>query len=194
MQRIEFSDLTNRLHRNTMAAAALIIAIAFFNLKIGKATAEGLELQNLTTGVLIWSAFAVLLYHAVAFCLRSIEEYEHWELTLPDSEAGVWDGGVITVDLARRLKDAAETLTKITKNSGAIGHQGQTIFSENDAKQLKEVSEAAVVYAKRFANFPKITRTRFWIWDIGVTLAVVVVALLFAATALSSGHQLFCNS
>jgi hypothetical protein len=48
MQHIEFSEMTNRLHRNIPAAASLIIAIGWFDVQIGKAGAMGIEIKNLT--------------------------------------------------------------------------------------------------------------------------------------------------
>jgi hypothetical protein len=184
MQRIEFSELTNRLRRNLMAAAALIIAIVYFEIKVGRAATQGLELDGLTTDVVLWILVVVLLYHGVAFAVRAIEEYRHWELTFSSTQTMTFGGGVVPVDLARKLKDTSEVLEKITANAGLVGREGQEIFTETDAKKLRSAADAALIYAKRFGNFPRITRIRFWAWDIGAASVITAGALGFASIGL----------
>jgi hypothetical protein len=58
MKRIEYSEMTNRLHRNMVGSAAIIVGIVLFHIEINKATASGFDIENLTTGVLL----KILLY------------------------------------------------------------------------------------------------------------------------------------
>jgi hypothetical protein len=48
-QPIEFSDTTNRLHRNMIAAAAIITGTKVFDLQIEKAALSGIEIKNFTS-------------------------------------------------------------------------------------------------------------------------------------------------
>jgi hypothetical protein len=100
MKRIEFSEHTNRLHRNLMVAASLIIAISLFQIWVTKASAGGFELENVTTGVVMTLLLAVMIYHSVAFAIRAYEEFYEWELNLPTKTDTMWSGGQIIVDLA----------------------------------------------------------------------------------------------
>jgi hypothetical protein len=104
MQRIEFSEMTNRLHRNLVAVAAAIIAIVFFGIKIDKATGFGMEVQGLTTSPLLSMLVAVLLYHMVAFAMRAFEEYRAWELQLASKIATSYGGKIETIELANQLR------------------------------------------------------------------------------------------
>jgi hypothetical protein len=140
MQRIEFSEMTNRLHRNLMIAAALLIGISVFDIRVGKAAASGVELINFTTGVLIAVLLAVLIYHALAFAIRAFEEYRIWELQLAARETTYYSGGVGTTELAHKLRDLGELFEKVISNSGAISSQNQEIIQKNDATYLKEVT------------------------------------------------------
>ncbi len=194
MQRIEFSEMTNRLHRNLMIAAALIICITFFGIQIGKVTAAGIELVNFTTGVLLTILIVTLIYHAIAFAIRAFEEYRLWELQLSSKQATYYGGGVGVLELADQFRNVSETLENIIENSGLITHQGQTVISQDDAAELKQAAKAAIVYGKRLKNFPLVTRVRFWGWDIGTAAAVTIVAILFACERLPSSHILFCGS
>jgi len=65
MKHIEFSEMTNRLHRNMTAAAAIIIGIKLFDLQIAKAGTSGIEIKNFTTGVFVTILLFVLVYHAI---------------------------------------------------------------------------------------------------------------------------------
>src|SRR5258708_2764421 len=117
MERIEFSELTNRLHRNLVGVAAAIIGIVFFGIKIEKATAVGMEVTGLTTRVLLWILVAVLLYHAAAFLMRAFEEYRAWELKLATKEAASSYGGRIqTIALANQLRGLAPKIQEVYDN------------------------------------------------------------------------------
>src|SRR5215472_6943066 len=104
MERIEFSELTNRMHRNLVAVAAAIIVFVFFDIKIEKATTLGMEVTGLTTRVLLWILVAILLYHMVAFAMRAIEEFRAWELHLATKEATSYGGRLETISLASQLR------------------------------------------------------------------------------------------
>lgn len=184
MQRIEFSEMTNRLHRNLMGSAALLIVIVFFNIKVTKASTSGLELENLTTRVILTVLIAVLVYHAAAFCIRAFEEYRIWELKLSDKQATAWGGGNFVLELADQLKSVGETLERILANSGVIQHNNQTIINADQAQELIEASKAALIYGRRLKNFPKITRFRFWFWDIGIAIAATIFSLTLAVPAI----------
>jgi hypothetical protein len=184
MRRIEFSEITNRLHRNLMASASLIVLIIVFHIDVKKAATSGIELENLTTKVILIALSAVLLYHALAFCIRAFEEYREWDLKLTEKDATVWGGGVAIFDLSNKLKEVADVLQKISANTGAISHQNQTVLTADDARKLKDVSEAAGIYGNRFKNFPTITRFRFWFWDIGVSGVITLFAVIYAFSAL----------
>ena len=173
MKRIEFSELTSRLHRNAMLAASLIIGITYFQIDIKKASSSGVEFDNLTTAVILVSLGAVLMYHAFAFYIRAFEEYREWELKLVESETSGYGGDISVIDLAAKLRQVADLLDKVLGNGGVLRQNNQVVFSRNDADQLNDVVASAEIYSKRFANFPKITRFRFWFWDVGVTTAVV---------------------
>lgn len=166
MQHIELSEMTNRLRRNLMGSAFLIIVLIGADLKVNKVSTSGMELQNLSTEVLLIILHAFLLYHAVAFSIRAFEEYRLWELNFTTEEVQGWSSGV--VQLAEKLKRVSDILDNVTANSGLLPQNGQTIFTQADAEQLKAASEAALQYGKRLDNFPTITRVRFWFWDIGV--------------------------
>jgi hypothetical protein len=60
MELIEFSELTNRMHRNLVAVAAAIVVLVFFDIKIEKANTLGMEVTGLTTRVLLWTLVAIL--------------------------------------------------------------------------------------------------------------------------------------
>lgn len=194
MQRIEFSEMTNRLHRNAMGAAALIISIKLFNLQIDKAGTLGIEIKNFTTGVLVVILLVAMVYHGIAFAIRAFEEYRIWELELTKVNASFWGGGIGVVDLTNKIASASESLKKIVANAGMITAAGQTIFTKQDADNLNEFSRAAEIYAKRLKNFPWITRLRFWVWDIGITAVAMLAATLLTWSLLPSGHQLFCGA
>jgi hypothetical protein len=193
MERIAFSELTNRLHRNLIAAAGLILCIMFFKIKIGKLSAVGFELDGFTTNVLVIILMVVLGYHALAFAFRAYEEYRIWELQLTRRQETYFGGGIGISELASRMKEAADSLDKVIKNSGAIGARNQEILTAVDAEKLKNAADSADLYAKRFLNFPWITRARFWGWDIGVTLVVASISFLAGIAMLPSGQELFCT-
>jgi hypothetical protein len=194
MQRIEFGEMTNRLHRNAVGSAALIIAIKLFNLQIDKAGTLGIEIKNFTTGVLVLILFVAMVYHGIAFAIRAFEDYRSWALELTKMNAAFYGGGIGVVDLSNKIASASASLQKIVANTGVITSAGQTIFTKQDADTLNEFSRAAQHYAKRLKNFPLLTRLRFWGWDIGVTAITMVIAGLFAWSLLPSGHQLFCGA
>jgi hypothetical protein len=68
------------------------------------------------------------------------------------------------------------------KLQGVIDNLGSAkeVLSQTDVAHIKATAEVAQIYAKRFKNFPAITRWRFWIWDIGVATLLTVIALGFA--------------
>lgn len=183
MQRIEFSEMTNRLHRNMIASAAIIISILFFHIRIVRAAALGVEFENLSTRVLLAILVAFLIYHAVAFLIRAFEEYRIWELQLTAKQAAYFGGNIGTVDLADRLHNLSTSLQKLLANRGAVVIYGQEIFTSGDAEKLKAAADAALIYARRFTNFPTITRIRFWAWDIGFAAILTLVAVLFVVFA-----------
>jgi hypothetical protein len=173
VERIEFSELTNRMHRNLVAVAAAIIVIVFFDIKIDKATTLGMEVTGLTTGVLLWILVAMLLYHMVAFAMRAIEEFRAWELKLASRIATSYGGKIDTIELANQLRGMAEMNEKLQSSR----------IDANDVALIKQTAEVAQIYAKRFKNFPAITWWRFWLWDIGVAALLALTALGFAAYA-----------
>lgn len=75
MQRIEFSELTNRLHRNAVGAAALIISIKLFNVEIGNKIAGtlGIEINKFTTNALKIILCIAMTYHFMAILIRAYE-------------------------------------------------------------------------------------------------------------------------
>jgi hypothetical protein len=160
-----------------MAVASLIIAIVGFNIKIEKAQTSGVELQGLTINVVLFVLVTVLIYHAIAFAIHAFEEYRNWELALVAKQATYWGGGVGLIELADQMKQAGDALGKIMANSGAITSQNQTILNVNDASNLKDLADSARIYANRLENFPKITRFRFWFWDIAVSAVVTSLAV-----------------
>ncbi|MGJ4947296.1 hypothetical protein [Bradyrhizobium sp. HKCCYLS20291] len=192
MKRIEFSEMTNRLHRNAVGAAAVIISIKLFNLQIDKAGTLGIEVKNFTTSALVAILFIVMAYHFVAFAIRALEEYRVWELELTQQNTTFADGGLGVVDLTNQIRKASDSLQKIMANAGVITSQGQSIFTKQDADNLKEFSKAAEIYGKRLKNFPRLTAVRFWIWDVGTAALMVLVGTLYAWSLLPSGHELFC--
>jgi ABC-type multidrug transport system fused ATPase/permease subunit len=177
MERIEFSELTNRMHRNLVAVAAAIIVIVFFDIKIEKATTLGMEVTGLTTRVLLWILVAILMYHIVAFAMRAIEEFRAWELKLASRIATSYGGKIDVIELANQLRGMAEIAEKWRQSSS------KDVISSNDVELIKATYEVAQIYAKRFKNFPTITRCRFWFWDIGGAALLAVIALGFAAYA-----------
>ena len=179
MERIQFSDATNKLRRNLLLVAALIIALAGFDIKLTKASTSGIEFENITTNVVLAVLLALLIYHLVAFAIHAFEEYRHWELALVKKQTTYFGGGIGFIELADQMRDAGDALEKIIKNSGAISAGNQQILDVNDASHLKELSGAARVYAKRLQNFPSITRFRFWFLDIGFVGLTTIAAVLF---------------
>ncbi len=186
MQRIEFSELTNRLHRNTIATAAVIIGFRFFDIKIKKVETYGIEFINLTTGVIVTCLVVVLLYHAMAFALRAFEEYRYWRLHLPTKQSLFWSGGTGNIDLANLMQEAAGALKKIA----ASGPTGEKPFTKEDAEKLHKASEGAMIYAKHFKNFPMISGLIFWGWDIGFTALATLIAVLYAISLLPNAGSL----
>jgi hypothetical protein len=176
MERIEFSELTNRMHRNLVAVAAAIIVIVFFDIKVEKATTLGMEVTGLTTRVLLWILVAILLYHMVAFAMRAIEEFRAWELKLTSRTVSSYGGKIEVVELANQLRGMAEIAEKLQSSS----KEG---ISSADVAHIKSTADVAQIYGKRFENFPAITRWRFWLWDIGMAALLAVIALGFAAYA-----------
>jgi len=189
MQRIEFSEMTNRLHRNLVAIAGLIVIVVGFDIKIGKATTSGLELEILTTDVLLAVLIAVLIYHAFGVGIRAFEEYRLWELKFIDKESmtNIWSGDVTIVDIAHKMKATGGSLETVIQKRGDIIEHNKEIMTAADAGKLKEAAESALIYGKRFENFPTITRVRFWGWDIGLAAVISLVALAFAFSVFPSG-------
>lgn len=183
MQRIEFSEMTNRLRRNLMAAAFLIIGTKAFDIKIGKVSVGGAQLENLTTEVVIMILLVFLIYHAFAFSIRAFEEYRYWELTFSAKEESTWDGDAV-VNLAAKLRQAKPAIDKLIDADGMTLDETSQTFSAADAQSLQAATGAAELYAKRFENFPKVTRFRFWAWDLGMAGALTVVAIWFAIQVL----------
>jgi hypothetical protein len=155
------------------------VFIRGFDIKIGKATASGLELENLTTEVVLIGLMVVLLYLTATFVIRAFEEYRYWELTIPSEEAATWDGPIKVTDLANKMLNASDALDKVRANTGIIGRADREVLNEGDIRELKSAAEAAGTYAARFDNFPIIMRGRFWILDIGVTLITAFVGSSF---------------
>jgi hypothetical protein len=170
MERIEFSELTNRMHRNLVAVAAAIIVLVFFDIKIEKATTLGMEVKGLTTRVLLYILVAILLYHSVAFAMRAIEEFRAWELKLTSRTMTSYGGKIEVVELANQLRGMAQMAEKLQSSSISSSDVNQIV------QHIKATHEVAQTYAKRFENFPKITRWRFWGWDIGVAAVLTVIA------------------
>jgi hypothetical protein len=174
MERIEFSELTNRMHRNLVGVAAAIIVLVLFNIKIEKATTLGMEVKGLTTHVLLGILVAILLYHMVAFAWRAIEEFRAWELKLTARTMSPFGRPSEVVELAHKMRGVVEIVEK-HQSSGKDG------LSSDDVAHIKSTVEVAQIYAKRFKNFPTITRWRFWLWDVGVAAMLTLIALGFAA-------------
>jgi hypothetical protein len=177
MERIEFSELTNRMHRNLVAVAAAIIVIVFFDIKIEKATTLGMEVTGLTTRVLLCILVAILLYHSFAFGMRAFEEFRAWDLKLASRITTSYGGKIEVIELANQLRGMAEIAEKWGQGSS------KDVISSNDVAHIKATAEVAQIYAKRFKNFPTVTRWRFWFWDIGGAALLAVIALGFAAYA-----------
>src|SRR5262245_14793842 len=143
MERIEFSELTNRLRRNLVGVAAAIIGIVFFGIKIEKATAVGMEVTGLTTRVLLWILVAILLYHSVAFTVRAIEEFGAWELKLTSRTITSYGGKIADVELFNQLRGMAEIAEKLqSSNKNGI--------SSHDIAHIKQTADVAQIYLKRF--------------------------------------------
>lgn len=187
MERIQFSEMTNRLRRNLMAASFLIIGIAGFNIEVGNATASGMELKNLTTEVVLVTLLTFLIYHAIAFMIRAFEEFRLWELKLASRDATSWSGGVGRLELADHLKQVGDVLEKLTTGDRQTSTDAGKTITDSDIKNIKNAAEAADIYERRLKNFPTVTRVRFWIWDIGVACAVSILGILFATAAMPPG-------
>jgi hypothetical protein len=155
----------------------LVIVFVFFDIKIEKATTLGMEVKGLTTRVLLWILVAILLYHSVGFAMRAIEEFRAWELKLASRTMTSYGGKIEVIELANQLRGTAEMAEKLQSSS-------KDGISPNDVAHIKATAEVAQIYAKRFKNFPTITRWRFWLRDIGVAAVLTVIALGFAAYAL----------
>ena len=180
MRNIEFSDFTNRLRRNLVGAAFLIVCIRGFNLQIGEASPSFLKVGTLTTEVALWVLFAVVVYHVMAFLLRAFEEYRVWELQLDSGDGSRFQGSRYILPLARQLRSAATTLEKFTEEHGAIREANtKVLITDTDVESLKSVVRSAEEFAQKFHKFPKIVRVRYWVWDIGVAVLVTLVALAF---------------
>jgi hypothetical protein len=181
MERIELSELTNRMRRNLVAVAAAIMVLVFFDIKIEKATTLGMEVTGLTTRVLLWILVAILLYHMVAFAVRAVEEFWAWELKLTSRIATSYGGKIETIELANQLRGLVEKLQDACDKNL---RSDKELLAPNDLVHLRQTAEVAQIYAKRFKNFPAITGWRFWLWDIGVAALLTAIALGFAAYAL----------
>ncbi len=188
MQPLEFNDITTRLRRNLMGAAFLIIAIAGFDIKVGKASASGMELDNLTTDVVLTVLLAFLVYHAFAFCIRAFEEYRCWELRLSQKDKAVFGrGGTGLIELAEQMRQAGDICQRIIANGDTIREDNQDVLTRAQVRYLMQAADSAMTYARRFRNFPKISRLRFWFWDIGIPSGVSVIAVLFAVSVIPAG-------
>lgn len=176
MQRIEFSDTASRLRRNVMATATLIAAIVVFDIKVGKAAAQGMELDGLTTNVVLCILAAVMAYHVVAFIIRAYEEYLFWDLTFSNAVKSTWSDVDKVVDVAFYLRELTDTVAKVSPD-GMTGSEGKLSLSDGDIRKLKEAGDALSTYAKRYKNFPTIMRWRFWLWDIGIACLAALAAL-----------------
>ena len=184
MQRIEFSELTNRLRRNLMGAAFIIVAIAGFNIRVGKVLASGMELENLTTEVVLIALLAFLIYHVVAFGIHAFEEYRLWELKPADKLASI-AGNRDFLETEGPMTEARKIVGRINAILNEVGQRED--FTKEDFEKLEEALEGALVYAKHFQSFPVITRVRFWTLDIGTALVITIVAILFSVSVLPPG-------
>lgn len=142
MERIEFSELTNRMHRNLVAVAAAIIVFVLFGIQIEKVTTLGMEVKNLTTRVLLCILVAILLYHMVAFALRAIEEFRAWELKLTSRTMSPFGRPPEVVELANKMRGVVEIVEKHQSSS-------KDGISSDDVAHIKSTVEIAPVYAKR---------------------------------------------
>ena len=183
MKHIQFSDLTNRLRRNLVASAFLIIAIAGFDISIEKAASGGLQFENLTTDVVLLLLMGFLLYHLVVFGVHAFEDYRHWELTFSSREEDRWDAPDQVVNLVGQLQSAAEALKNL---SGPTSVSGTNITADDVAK-IQKAAEDARIYGQRLKNFPRITRFRFWVLDIGMAGVLALFAVLFGLSVFPRG-------
>lgn len=173
---IEFSELTNKLRRNIMGSALLIIVIGYYKIGVTEPTFAGMKLTGLTAEIILLMLFLFMIYHLFAFAIRAHEEFRLWEmhLTLEESHDMMLPD---IVGLATRLARASDTIDNIIANSGLLNAQGQTVFTNEDAHKLKAITATAETYARHFKNFPATTKLRFWGWDVGIVVLVSLVAL-----------------
>lgn len=173
---IEFSELTNRLRRNLMGSALLIIVIGRYKIGVTEPTVAGMKLTGLTAEIILLMLVLFMSYHIVAFAIRAYEELRVWELhlTLEESHDMMLPD---VVSLATRLTRASETIDNVINNNGLLNAQGQTIFTNEDAQKLKAITASAETYARRFNNFPLATKVRFWGWDVGIAVLLPAIAL-----------------
>ena len=186
-ERIEFSEQTNRLRRNFVAIAGLIIGLKWSGILVKGAAASGIVLENISTDTLIWALIAAMLYHAFAFGIRAFEEFRLWHLNLANRGGSVYGGAPIEITLADSMKSAGEALNKIiTKEKSDIKEhmKEEVILTRIDAQNLKNLSTAAKIYAKRFKNFPRLTALRFFVWDLSISYLLALIAIFFAADVL----------
>lgn len=185
MQRIEFSELTNRLRRNLMGAAFLIVVIAGFDIRVGKVLTSGLELQNLTTEVVLKVLLGFLIYHFVAFSIHAYEEFRLWELKPAAKLAQERDRHDV-LEMVGPMTDTRKAMDMI---QSAMKEQHQlNVITKEDFVFVNNALEGGFVYNKHFEKFPTITRFRFWVLDIGIAVVMLFVAILFGGSFVQAGR------
>ena len=89
----ELSDRTMRQRRNMLVVSSLIIAIGYFDIDISKVSTSGMELDGLTTEVVVVSLGFIMGYLAAAYTVAYREELGIWHTNnlLKKSKDKVYD-------------------------------------------------------------------------------------------------------
>lgn len=180
-----------RLRRNLIISAALLFVILNFEIKITKVVTSGVLLDGLTTEVVLHILFSIVVYHIFSFFLRVFEEFTEWRFSLANTDVGLIFATKSRriVELSEQILRVEEVLTKILENADSIvvsekeiGKSSDQIHAKllpNEILNLKNVSKYATNYGKGLGNFSRNSRLRFWIWEIGVTSFISVIAVLY---------------
>ena len=165
MEHIELSDQTNRLRRNLMASAFLIIIIVYFHINVTNVTNQGVMFERLNTNVILTALVILMLYHAIAFSWLARADFKVWEIeysrhTQPQGK----DAGIIDSRIIQQFE----------KLEAAI--QPNPTHGETVTRGFIKVDR----YIQLIQYFPQSTKNRFLIWDIGVAGAITFIAFMFA--------------
>lgn len=171
---IVLDDLTVRLRRNLVITCSLLMFVALSGVSISdKVALLGIGLVGLSTNHVIMLFVVMALYNYFSFIIRAYEAYGYWLLSFNSETHLTWSGKDKDTSLMERYHEAAKVIDKVYESSGQYEHALQGV-SKDDVEKMMDVSNYAHSYIQNLKLFPKVTRTRFWLLDVGIPTGMIL--------------------